>query len=131
MSYRLIYVALGALAVAVVALGVLFAPEGESTELPAPIEDVFPEPNSSVIRQTTVDVDMAFGYEAQIFVDGFALPPSEVSFVEATGVSRWSPRLDSAVMPDWEPGDHTVRIEWERVVDAPLRGTFEWTFRVQ
>ena len=130
-SYRLIYIGLGALVVAVVALGFVFAPTGEDTELPAPFEAVFPEPNSSVIRQTTIDVDLEFGYEAQIFVDGFALPPSEVNYVDATGVYRWSPRPDSAVMQDWQPGEHTVRVEWERIVDAPITGSYEWTFRVQ
>lgn len=131
MSYRLIYVGLAALAVAAVALTVAFAPEGETTELPRPIEAVFPRPNERVIRQTTIDVDLEVGYEADIFVDGIQLPTGEVAYVEATGVYRWGPRIDSVLMTAWTPGDHTVRVDWERVVDTPSTGSFEWTFRVQ
>jgi hypothetical protein len=131
MRYRMIYLGLAALAVAVVSLGIAFTPEGEVTEIPAPIESVVPAPNGSVIRQTTVEVDLEFGYEATIFVDGFALPENEVTFVEATGVYRWAPGPASTVTAEWEPGEHTVRVEWARVVDSPVTGTFEWSFRVQ
>ncbi len=131
MSYRLIYAGLAALVVAVVALAIAFAPEGESTEIPPPIEALFPRPNERVIRQTSIDVDLEVGYEAEIFVDGIAIPEREISFVDATGVYRWSPRPDSVVMTAWSPGDHVVRVEWTRIVDTPRSGTFEWTFRVQ
>lgn len=116
---------------ATVALGIAFAPEGEQTELPSPIEDVFPVPNNSVIRQTSIEVDLEVGYEATIFVDGFALPPNEVAFAEGTNVYRWSPAITSAIMSEWQPGEHTVRVEWTRIVGSPLTGEFEWTFRVQ
>ena len=127
----MIYGALAALAVVVAALGFVFAPQGGVTELEAPIEGVFPLPNNTVIRQTSVEVDLEVGYEAAIFVDGFALPSNELSYSEATGVYRWAPSLTSAVMSAWEPGEHNVRIEWVRVTGAPLEGTFGWSFRVQ
>ena len=131
MQYRLVYVGLGALLVAVVALGIAFAPEGEVAEIPAPIESVFPAPNSSVIRQATIEVDLEVGYEATIVVDGFPIPPNELTLVDATGVYRWAPGPLSTIMPDWQPGEHTVEVRWTRVVDAPLTGEFSWTFRVQ
>jgi hypothetical protein len=130
-NYRLIYIGLGALAVAVVALTVAFAPNGTPTELPPPIEDVFPLPNNSVIRQTTVEVDLEVGYEATIWVDGFALPPNEIGYADATGVYRWTPALTSSVMSEWSPGNHTVRVDWLHTIGTPTTGTFEWTFRVQ
>lgn len=131
MSYRWIYLGLGALVVAVIAVGVAVAPTGETTEIPPPIESVYPRPNETVIRQTTVDVDLEVGYEAEIYVDGFLLPAAEVGYVDATGVYRWSPRIDSVFMAAWAPGEHHVRVEWTRIIDAPLSGSFEWTFRVQ
>jgi hypothetical protein len=131
MSYRMIYLGLGALLVAIVALGIAFAPEGDVTELPPPLEAVLPVPSNSVIRQTSIEVDLEVGHEATIFVDGFALPANEVTFVEATGVYRWAPSVTSTVMTEWTPGEHVVRVEWVRVVGAPLTGSFEWVFRVQ
>lgn len=131
MPYRMIYLGLAALVVAVVTLGVAFAPQGEVADIPAPIESVLPAPGNSVIRQTSIEVDLEYGYEATIYVDGFALPPAEVTFVEATGLRRWAPSPTSAVIPAWEPGDHTVRVEWTAVVGTPVSDSFEWSFRVQ
>ena len=127
----MIYLGLAALAIAVVSLGIAFTPEGEMTEIPAPIESVVPTPGSSVIRQTSVEIDLEFGHEATIFVDGFALPENELVHVDATGVYRWAPSPASNVMAEWEPGEHAVRVEWVRIVDSPISGTFEWSFRVQ
>ena len=127
----MIYVGLAALAVAVAALGFAFAPEGGVTELEPPIEEVFPLPNNAVIRQTAIEVDLEIGYTAEIHVDGFAIPAGELAYSDATGVYRWSPGPTSLVMSAWEPGEHTVTIEWTRTVGAPLQGVFEWSFRVQ
>jgi hypothetical protein len=127
----MLYFGLGSLLVAIVALGIAFAPEGEQTVLPGPLEAVFPIPNNSVIRQTSVEVDLEVGYEATIYIDNFAIPTNEVSFSDGTNVYRWSPSLVSAVMSEWQPGEHTVRVEWVRITGAPLSGEFEWTFRVQ
>lgn len=127
MPYRLIYAGLGLLAIAVVALGVAFAQEGDAVDLPGPIEAVSPLPGDSVIRQTAVQVDLAVGYVADIFVDGF---PVDATFVEATGVYSWSPSPTSPIMTEWSPGEHTVRVEWRRISGSPEFGSFEWTFRV-
>jgi hypothetical protein len=131
MRSRLISFGLGALVVGVVALGIAFAPEGSQTPLPPPIEEVFPLPNNSVIRQTSIEVDLEVGFEAVLFVDGFAIPENELAYADATGVYRWSPGPASLVLQAWEPGEHTIRVEWVRITGAPLRGEFEWTFRVQ
>ncbi|MGH8910931.1 MAG: hypothetical protein ACRDVD_00335 [Acidimicrobiia bacterium] len=127
MSYRLLYVGLGLLAVAAVALGVVFTQEGDPVELPPPIEAVSPDPGSTVIRQGTVEVDLEIGYEATIFVDGVPIP--DPSFVPGTGVYSWSPTPASAVMTEWTPGDHTVVVEWRRITGTPAVGSFEWSFR--
>lgn len=129
MAYRLIYGGLGLLAVAAIVLGVALVREGESVELPGPIESVSPDPGATVIRQATLRIDLEVGYEAAIYVDGFPLPDAE--FVPGTGVYSWSPHPDSAVLTDWGPGDHVVRVEWRKVSGSPDFGSFEWTFRVQ
>lgn len=129
MPYRMIYLGLGLLAVAVVTLGFVFAREGEPIDLPGPIEAVSPAPGDRVIRQAVVSVDLEVGYEAQIYVDGMPVPDAD--FVAATGVYQWGPHPNSAVMTEWTPGEHTIRVEWLRVSGSPEGGSFDWTFRVQ
>lgn len=131
MPYRWIYAGLALLGVAAIALGVALSPEGEPVELPAPLEAVSPRPGDAVLRQAVLEVDLAVGYVADIYVDGFLVPASEVTFVEATGVYRWSPRPSGAYLTEWTPGVHTVRVEWTRSTGLPDVGFFEWTFRVQ
>lgn len=131
MPYRFIYVGLGALAVAVVALGFVFGGGGDPVELPESVESVFPLPGDAVLMQAFVEVDMQVGYEVSIYVDGFLVPANEVTFVEATGVARWAPSPASLYLNAWTPGEHTVRIVWDTATGLPDRGEFTWTFRVQ
>ncbi len=131
MRYRLIYFGLGCLLVAVVALGIAFNPTGTSTPLPPPVESVFPLPNDAALRQAFVEVDMSVGYTLVLYVDGFRVPESEITVIEATGVYRWSPSPLSAYLTEWSPGEHEVRIEWDSVAGPADVGTFVWTFRIQ
>ncbi|MGH8946747.1 MAG: hypothetical protein ACRDVL_11455 [Acidimicrobiia bacterium] len=128
MPYRLIYIGLGLVAVAAVALGITLHREGETTELPQPVESVSPRPGDLVPPQTTVEIDLEVGYAAEIFVDGW--PVTDATFVEATGVYRWSPSPGHPTIQQWVPGAHTIRIIWDTYAGLPDRGTFEWTFRV-
>lgn len=132
MNYRWIYAGLGLVAVAAIALGVAFGRSPEATPLPGPLEAVFPRPGDSVIRQTAIEVDLEFGYDAQIYVDGFLVPASEVSVIPATGVFSWSPSPNSLYLQEWSPGEHVVRVVWLRTAGGRAEtGEYEWTFRVQ
>ncbi len=128
MPYRLIYLGLGLVAVAAIALGVLLSPEGESVDLPKAIESVSPEPGDLVPPQTTLVIDFEVGYEAQIWVDGW--PLADATFVPATGVYRWAPSPSSPTLQEWAPGEHTIRITWDTYTGLPDPGSFEWSFRV-
>lgn len=131
MPYRWIYFGLASLAVGVVAITALIATDGDVTMLPEPVEAVFPLPGDAVVMQTFVEIDMAVGYEVDIYVDGFLVPENEVTFIEGTGVHRWSPSPTSLYLASWTPGEHTVRVVWDTVAGLPDRGEFAWTFRVQ
>ncbi len=131
MRYRLIYLGLGLLLIAVVALGIAFSPQGMSPELPDPIEAVFPLPNDAALRQAFVEVDMAVGYAAVIYVDGFRVPDGEVSVIDSTGLYRWAPSPTGTYLTDWQPGIHTVLVEWNTIAGPADAGSFEWTFRIQ
>ena len=129
--YRLIYAGLGALAIAVIALGVAFGGGGDPIVFEPPLESVSPNPNDAVLRQAIIEVDVEIGYDVAIFVDGFRVPTEEVQYVEATGVYRWQPSPNSLYLNEWTPGNHDVRIEWDTFNGVPDPGSFEWTFRVQ
>ncbi len=131
MPYRLIYLGLGALAVAVVLLGVVFGRGGEPVALPDPVEQVSPSPGDSVLRQAVIEVDMKIGYDLAVFVDGFRVPDTEIVFIEGTGVYRWAPSPAGLYLTEWTPGTHDVRIEWNTITGLPDVGSFEWSFRVQ
>lgn len=128
MPYRLIYIGLGLIGVAAVALGVVFSADGEEIVLPDALESISPEPGALVPPQTSLEIDLEVGYEAVIYVDGF--PISNANFVDATGVYRWNPSPTDPVIPQWSPGEHTVRVVWDTYTGLPDPGSFQWTFRV-
>ena len=128
MPYRLIYIGLGLIAVAAVALGIAFSTEGAVTDLPGPLESVSPTPGDLVPPQTTLEIDLEVGYNAEIYVDGW--PISDPTFVEGTGVYRWAPTPSSPTFQEWTPGEHTVLIVWDTYSGLPDPGSFEWSFRV-
>ena len=128
MSYRLIYIGLGLIGLAAIALGILLSPEGDQIDLPGPIEAVSPSPGARVLPQAVLEIDLEVGYEAEIVVDGW--PISDATFVAGTGVYRWSPGPNHPTINEWTPGDHTVSITWNTYTGLPDTGSFEWSFRV-
>ena len=129
-TYRLVYVSLGLAAMVVVGLAIMFAPSGSQADLPDPVERIFPLPNDAVIRQTTLEVDMAAGYQMVLFVDGIRISPVEIGIQTGTNLHTWQP-APGRFLETWAPGTHTIRIEWERTGGLPEPGSYAWSFRVQ
>jgi hypothetical protein len=127
----LLYVGLGLVVVAAVTLAIAFSGGGKPVVLPEVIESLGPRPGDSALAQTALEVDLQPGFMAQIFIDGFPVPDSEVAYIEATGVHRWQPAPNSLVFDRWSPGEHVVRIRWDTLSGLPQPGEFSWTFRVQ
>lgn len=128
MSYRLIYLGLGLVAVAAIAFGIAFATEGDEIVLPGPIESVSPEPGNLVPPQTSIEIDLEVGYEAEIYVDDWLV--SDPTFVDATGVYRWEPSPGNPTINEWTSGEHTIRVVYDTVNGLPDPGDFSWSFRV-
>ena len=128
MSYRLIYVGLGLVAIAAIAFGIAFSGGGETTPLPDPIESISPQPGDLVPPQTFVEIDFQVGYRAEIFVDGWQV--EDATFVEGTGVYRWQPSPSNPTINEWLPGEHTVRVTWDTIDGLADPGEYEWSFRV-
>jgi hypothetical protein len=128
MSYRLIYLGLGLVAVAAIAFGIVFATEGNEILLPEEIESVSPEPGHLVPPQASIEIDFDVGYRADIYVDGWLM--SDATFVEATGVYRWAPSPSNPTINEWSSGEHTIRVVYDTVNGLPDPGDFSWSFRV-
>jgi hypothetical protein len=128
MPYRLIYLGLGLVAVAAIALGIAFNRSGEERVLPEQVEALSPQPGDLVPPQASVEIDLPVGYEADIYVDGWLVV--DAVFVEGTGVYRWAPSAQSPTITEWTPGEHTIRVVWDRISGLPDPGEFEWRFRV-
>lgn len=128
MQYRLIYLGLALVGVAAIVLGVALSPEGDVVELPGPVESVSPLPGDLVPLQATVEIDLEVGYIADIWIDGW--PVADATFVDATGVYRWTPTRAHPTIQEWTPGEHTVTIVWNTYTGLPDTGSFEWSFRV-
>jgi hypothetical protein len=128
MRYRLIYLGLGLVAVAAIALGIAFNRSGEERVLPEQVEALSPQPGDLVPPQASVEIDLPVGYEADIYVDGWLVV--DAVFVEGTGVYRWAPSAQSPTITEWTPGEHTIRVVWDRISGLPDPGEFEWRFRV-
>lgn len=128
MPYRLIYIGLGLVGLAAIALGVVFSTNGTATDLPEALESVSPEPGDLVPPQSGIEIDLQVGYAAEIVVDGW--PIVDATFVEATGVYRWAPSPSSPTIQEWTPGEHTVSVTWDTYTGLPSPGSYEWSFRV-
>ena len=128
MPYRLVYLGLGLLAIAAIAFGIAFNRSGDELLLPEQIEAISPRPGDLVPPQTNVEVDLPVGYRADIFVDGWQV--EDATFVEGTGVYRWTPSPQSPTITEWSAGEHTVRVVWDKISGLPDPGEFEWSFRV-
>lgn len=124
----MIYIGLGLVAVAAIAFGIVFYTSGESVDPPLPIEAIHPQPGDLVPQQTTLEVDLEVGYRAEIVVDGWQI--DDATFVEGTGVYRWSPSPSNPTINEWTPGSHTVQVSWDTIDGLADPGTYEWTFRV-
>ena len=131
MRYRLIYLGLGLLTVATLSICYVFGRGGDPLTLPDPLERVHPNPYDAVPLQSSIEIDLRVGYEARIYVDGYPIPESELSFAEGVGVYRWRPSSRSLIAERWAVGEHTIRVEWEKIYGLPDVGQFTWTFRVQ
>lgn len=129
MPYRLIYIGLGLVAVAAIAFGFAFSRDGDPIELPRPVESVSPRPGHMVLPQAILEIDMEVGYALEIWVNGW--PVTDATFVEATGVYRWSPSPSHPTIREWPPGEQTILIRWDTSLGLPDPGEFTWSFRVR
>jgi hypothetical protein len=128
--YRLTFTLLGLALAAVVIGAIILAPSGRPATVPDVLESYSPEDQSTVLRQTQIQIDLPVDYAIDLVVDGVAIPDAEINTVPETGRFTWRPD-ETTIIPEWTPGFHTVWVRWDRVTGLPDPGEWTWTFRVQ
>jgi hypothetical protein len=128
--YRIAFLGLGIALIAVIVVTVLLLPDAEVVELPDAVESVAPGDGDTVLRQTDLVIDMALGYEIEVYIDQALVPLEEFTTVEATGTYTWIPG-PGKTFDAWTPGLHSVLIRYERIAGGVDFGELRWVFRVQ
>lgn len=141
-----------AVGLVLIVIGLLRSVSGdEVTQLPAAIEGITPTPDAEqVLQQTQVVVDLAEGFEAELTVDGVALPtirldelapvdvepgeqidvPPGAIFEPGNGTLTFTP-TDGTAIETFDPGSHTVSVTYWRSADGrDTARSYGWTFAV-
>lgn len=140
-QYRLVFIGLGMLLLGVMSIGwALTSATTSDVTRPGVIENLSPEPDSQVPRQTSIDVEVPVDYRVEIWIDfrgsgdlaanWVRVPEAEVTVIEATGQYSWQPSAQGSLLREWEPGQQRVRIVWDTRVGIPDPGVYEFSFRV-
>jgi hypothetical protein len=129
--------------------GLLTAVTGdEGVDRPDAIEDISPVENAvQVLQQDRVVVDLAFGYEGTLTVDGIEIPitvlgqdatepgdqvtlPPTALFDPGNAVISFQP-TEGAVIESFGEGRHEAEVTFWRTVDGPDESTtYRWSFNV-
>ena len=141
-----------AVGLVLITLGLLRSVSGdEVTRLPEAIDGITPAPDAEqVLQQTQVVVDLAEGFEAELTVDGVALPtirldelapvdvepgeqvdvPPGAIFEPGNGTLTFTPG-EGTVVETFDPGAHTVTVTYWRSADGrDTARSYGWTFEV-
>ena len=121
----------------------------EGVDRPEAIEDVSPVENAvQVLQQDRVVVDLQFGYEAELIIDGIRLETTSIGdvvvqpgqqieiptapnaiFDPGNAVISFQPS-EGALISEFTQGRHQARVEFWRIEDPDNRQSYNWTFVV-
>ena len=107
---------------------VVYQGNPRSTDLPVAIQAVQPEPDSNVLSQTDVSVDLAVGYTAELEINGIMIPEEDLFRVEALNQLSYQPR-DGKIVPRLLPDQNCVRVFYWLIAQGPEDTTsYTWCF---
>ena len=122
---------LGLLSVAAVLFGIaviLTRANPSSLDLPVAIQAVSPEAGSNVLSQTTIEVDLAVGYTAELEVNGLTIPENELFRIEALNQLSFRPGVNQSVT-NLLPDQNCIRVFYWLIAEGPLdQEQFTWCF---
>ena len=120
----------------------------EGVERPEQIESISPVENAvQVLQQEGVAVDLQFGYEAVLIIDGIELETTNIGGLEAepgqqlefpstaifdpgNSIISFTPDPDAAIT-DWSEGRHEARVVFWKIEEGrPNARSYNWSFEV-
>lgn len=121
----------------------------EGVDRPPEIESVAPVENAvQVLQQDRVVVDLEFGYEAELIIDGIRLETTSIGQVEVepgqqldiadaptaifdpgNAIISFQPSEDAAIT-EFTQGRHQVRVEYWPIDEPDNRSSYNWSFVV-
>lgn len=120
----LLTVAAGLMAIAIV----VYVGNPRSTDLPIAIQAVAPEPQTNVLSQSDVVVDLAVGYTAEIDINGIPVPEDQLFRVEGLNQLTFQPGAGQ-VIERLAPDQNCVRVRyWLIATGSADSSLFTWCF---
>jgi hypothetical protein len=108
------------------------------------IEALFPEPDAEVLRQTSVGIDLIAGYEAELTINGVAIPLDEINVLRDLDNPRESAQtsgtfgdtlnrflyqpLEGRSVPELQGDSNCVVAVYWPLADPSDRKSIEWCF---
>jgi hypothetical protein len=129
---RLGTAALVALAITLFAYGLAHAKTGDdNAKLVDPaLEQQLPAPDSLVLRQSQVGVDLAPEYDGYLVIDGTRIPDDQEFKDTALNQVFFTPRKGSAI-EEFDPGRHTIQaVFWKIAEGEAAARSATWNFNV-
>lgn len=95
----------------------------------AAIEALIPSEGADVLRQATVGIDLADGYQARLIVNNQNIPDDQIGGDNALSIFTFTPGEGQA-LESLAGGQNCVIATYWRVVDGPDRSqSIRWCFR--
>jgi hypothetical protein len=120
------------LAIVVVAVYALFqlAASDDATNETSAIEQLIPAPDSKILQQDQIGIDLAPGYEASLTVNGTPLPEDEVLAVPQLNQVFFQPGPGKSI-EQWPAGRNCIIATFWRSATGPGQSTNRaWCFTV-
>jgi hypothetical protein len=129
-----------------VIVGFTLGSDGSERDLDDAIEELLPAEGSEVLRQAPVGIDLVAGYEADLFVNGIAIPRDQVNVLRDSDnpedpssqtadfgdtINRFTFSPAAGQVIEELPGDRNcARAEFWPVADPTDIRSVEWCFTV-
>jgi hypothetical protein len=92
------------------------------------VKHIEPTPGELVLRQTEIFVEVAAGYDAELFVDDLNIPRDQV---RRTGMRYSFTPGEEKVIEELAPGRRCVKVElWDTTVEGSPHRNYGWCFEV-
>jgi hypothetical protein len=126
------FVGAGLMAVVLAAIVALFAvggPQSSTGNQPA-IEQLIPRPDSKILQQEPVGIDLEAGWDATLLIQGIPIPDDQIQRIPGLNVVQFQPGPGKAI-EQLPPGQNCATAVYWQIEDGPANSeNHTWCFTV-